>query len=304
MVLRYTQCPLEEESKEDPVALFSELVDVLSNHNKPIGEYMTNWLAHILQKPFNNPLTSLILSGRKGCGKDTLGDFIQEWVIGDRLSHNYTSTDQFWDKYDTDRLNKLFIKLEEASGSVNKQHIGDMKSRITSRTLTVNPKGQKSITSANYCRYFMTTNEGECVKVEDGERRFFVVACGKDWVKNIEQWKKVRRVLFNDNGARKVGEWLMARDLSNYDTTVFPENEYLMNLMESSKSSTELFIEELGVGRYTGAQLWDAYRMFVVSKELVGIETNTAFGRSLHIPIRDGLIIKKREVDGIVYIKK
>jgi hypothetical protein len=294
LVLRYTQCALEESKEDsDPVALFCELIEVLSNHDKPIGEYMTNWLAHILQKPFNNPLTSLILSGRKGCGKDTLGDFIQEWIIGDRLSHNYTSTDQFWDKYDTDRLNKLFIKLEEASGSVNKKHIGDM-----------NPKGIKSVTAGNYCRYFMTTNEGECVKVEDGERRFFVVACGKDWVKDTEQWKKVRRVLFNENGARQVGEWLMARDLSNYDTTIFPKNEYLENLMESSKSTTELFIEDLASGRYSGSQLWDAYRAFLVSKELIGIDNNTSFGRSLHVPIRDGLILKKRETDGVVYIKK
>ena len=303
--LRYTLCSLDTtDEKQEPVAVFQELVDVLCKHDKPIAEYVINWLAHILQHPFVNPLTSLILSGKKGCGKDTLGDFIQEWVVGDLLSHNYTSTDQFWEKHDTDRLNKLFIKLEEASGNVNKKHVGDMKARITSRTLTVNPKGQKSITTANYCRYFMTTNEGECVRVEDGERRFFVIACGADWVKNTEQWKKVRRTLFNEGGARAVGEWLATRDLSMFDPTLFPENEYLETIKDSAKTTTELFLEDLTPGKYRGNELWDAYRGFLMKQELTGCTTNTAFGRSLHVPIRDGLLLKKRDTDGMYYQKQ
>lgn len=304
LLFRYAQCPLNnEEEKVDPIALFQELVEVLCKHDKPITEYVINWLAHILQHPFINPLTCLILSGKKGCGKDTLGDFIQEWVVGDRLSHNYTSTDQFWEKHDTDRLNKLFIKLEEASGSVNKKHVGDMKARITSRTLTVNPKGQKSITVGNYCRYFMTTNEGECVRVEDGERRFFVIACGADWVKNTEQWKKVRRSLFSESGARQVGDWLMSRDISEFDPTLFPANEYLETIKDSAKSTTDLFLEDLTPGIYRGNSLWDAYRAFLAQQELTGCDTLTAFGRSLHVPIRDGVLLKKRDTDGIYYKK-
>ena len=96
----------------------------------------------------------------------------------------------------------------------------------------------------------------------------------------------------------------MARDLSNYDTTVFPENEYLNNLMESSKTTTELFIEDLAMGRYSGVELWDAYGTFIAAKKMVGIDGITGFGKSLHIPIRDGLIVKKREANGVVYIKK
>ncbi len=60
----------------------------------------------MLQKPFENPKCGVILTGGKGCGKDTLGDFISQWVLGYKYAADYDSNEQ-WAPHDIDRMNKL-----------------------------------------------------------------------------------------------------------------------------------------------------------------------------------------------------
>lgn len=299
-IFRYMQ---SEESDEKAVPLFQEFMAVLLNHDEAVIHFVTRWIAHILQQPFENPLTSVILSGRKGCGKDTLGDFLQEWIIGDGLCHNYTTTTQFWDNYDCDRMGKFLVKLEEASGYVNKKHVGALKARITSRTITVNPKGKGSITSANYNRYIMTLNEGEGVKTEEGERRFLTVACGTEWVGNLDQWALVRKTLFAPAGARAVGDWLMSIDLSSFQVRKLPTTDHMDFLMETAKSPFDLFLTNLVSGSYRATELRSLYHQYLTDKSLSGYMNETTFGRALIIPVRDGDLKKSRDTSGMIYMK-
>ena len=301
LVFRYNQF---EESDEKAVSMFQEFMGVLLNHDDVVIDYVTKWIAHIIQHPFVNPLTCILLSGRKGCGKDTLGDFLQEWIIGDGLCHNYTSTTQFWDNYDCDRQGKLLVKLEEASGYLNRKHVGDLKARVTSRTNTINPKGKGSITSANYNRYLMTLNEGEGVKSEEGERRFLTVACGSEWVGKLDQWGLVRKTLFTPAGARAVGDWLMKQDLTAFQVHQLPKTEHMDMLMEVAKSPFDLFLGDLDAGSYGGDALRKLYSEYITNHNLSGHMNQTQFGRALIIPVRDGILLKERKAEGIVYIKK
>jgi Family of unknown function (DUF5906) len=299
-----TQESCDEKTVTEVISTFSEFITILSGHNASIAEYMLNWISHLLQKPFENPLTCIILSGQKGCGKDTLGDFLQNWVIGNTYCHNYTSTAQFWDKHDCDRINKFLIKLEEASGYINKQHIGDMKARITSHTLTINPKGQGSITTPNYNRFILTTNEGDSVKTEQGERRFFTIACGNDWVGKIEKWESFRRLLFCKTGGKVIGDWLFQRNIDTFRTTQFPQNDYMNQLIDHSKSSVDLFIESLEKGTsYSATEFWNAYQFYVQENDLIGLDNLTKFGRALLVPIRDNIIQKQKGRNANYYVK-
>lgn len=301
-VFRYST--FKEEADEKAVELFLDLAKETAGGSEPILEYKLNWYAHLIQKPFENPKTALIFTGKKGCGKDTEGDLLMEWIVGDMYSHNYTSTTQFWDKHDCDRLNKLFIKLEEASGYVNRKNVGDMKARITSRTNTVNPKGKGSITSANYNRYMMNSNEGDPVKTEEGERRFLTIACGSNWVGDRDKWTLIRKILFCPSGARAIGEYLASRDISQWDPRLFPENEYQDDLINAERSPEDYFMDSINKGRMmSGSEIWNAYQSYCNEKSLNGITNQTAFGRALLTYIRDGVLKKDRKTRGIVYIK-
>lgn len=293
-----------ETENKDAVEVFKDIVSLAAGRNDGIRDFMICWFAHLLQKPFENPLSAIILTGREGCGKDTLGDFFCQWMLGDTYSHNYTSTDQFWDKHDCERFGKFFVKIEEASGFVNRKNVGAMKAIITSRTLTVNPKGQKAITTGNYNRFFMTTNEDNPVKVEEGSRRFMISACSPEKIGDVAYWKNVRKILFNAEGAAAVGKYLMSLNLDGFETTVFPKNEYLEQLKEQEKSTEDQFIESLAINEEKGMQeLYELYVQFCDKNKLENAKGTRGLGYKLLVPLRDGKMKKQTKDDKAFYTR-
>jgi hypothetical protein len=301
VIFRYTTFP--HARNEKAIALFDNLIRILSNNSETIYEYIYCWLAHMVQRPFQNPGTALIFTGAKGCGKDTLGDFLVQWIVGSALAHNYDSTAQFWEKHDTSRENRILIKLEEASGILNRQHVGEMKARITSMDLTVNDKGKPARTTPNYNHYIMTTNDGQPVKVEENERRFNVFACSPEWVGKLDKWKEIREVLFCPEGASTIGNYLAEMDLGEFDPRKMPKNEYLEQAIEAEISAERAFVDQWDGEKIDMAGLYDLYVAFCQQMKMRYAQNSNALGLRLMELIRDGHLKKARGKTGMVYSK-
>jgi predicted AAA+ superfamily ATPase len=97
---------------------FLEVLKLIGAGEAEQQDYILKWIAHLIQKPFDLPGVALVISGLKGCGKDTLFDFLQQFVIGMDYSFNYGSNEQFFDSHDTGRQSKFLCKLEEANRSI------------------------------------------------------------------------------------------------------------------------------------------------------------------------------------------
>ena len=285
------------------LTFFRELVELAAGGDHDMEVYILYWFAHILQKPFENPGTSIILTGKQGCGKDTLGDFFSEWIMGRNYSHNYTSTEQFWDRHDCERMGKFFIKIEEASGFLNRQHIGQMKAIITSHTLTVNPKGIKALTTSNYNRIFMTTNEGSPVKLEEGNRRFVVSACSPRRVGDHAYWKALRAALFNQEGAAVVAKFLMNCKLHNFDPQVVPTSAYAKEVMEADKSVEDRFLDQWDGVELNASDFYRTYQSWCRDNDLRYAPNAQTLGHRMLTAVRDGKLLKKRKPSGMYYSK-
>jgi hypothetical protein len=279
------------------VSFINELIP-----DEKIREFTIEWFAQILQSPFKNSKACVILTGEKGCGKDTLGDFFSEWVFGREYSQNYTSTQQFWDKHDQGRLNKIFIKLEEAVGQLNRKHEAELKSIITSDSLTVNPKGLAPITTNNYNRFFMTTNEVSPVKLDEGERRFVIVSCSDSLVGNMDYWRGLRETLFNPTGARAVAEWLLSRQVGAFPR-VLPRSARAQAIIEEEKSAEVRFLEsDAWDGESISATgLYALYKSFCVNNSLPYRQSSKSFGMALIPYFEKGNLSKKHTENGTEY---
>ena len=110
----------KEVSIEAPeaVELFKKLVAINTNNDPILGDYVLKWYAHLIQKPFDLPGVALVVTGAKGAGKDTLGDFMINNVVGNHRAYNYVSNEQFFEKHDVQRTDRFLIKLEEADASI------------------------------------------------------------------------------------------------------------------------------------------------------------------------------------------
>jgi hypothetical protein len=137
----------------------------------------------------------------------------------------------------------------------------------------------------------MTTNEGCPVKVEEGSRRFMVSACSAEKKGDIAYWKKVRTTLFNAEGAATVGKYLVDLDLSNFETTIFPENPYLQQIKENEKSAEQRFLEQWDGKMLSIVELHNQYQSFCMENELKYVSVN-GFGYKLLVPVRDKKLFK------------
>lgn len=292
------------EPVQDPKAieLFQELLRVVCGRDQETYHYVLSWFAHLLQRPFENPKTAIFLTGKKGCGKDTLGDFVIEWLIGSIYAHNYDSTLQFWDKHDSSRENRFFIKIEEVQGAMSRKYNSEFKARITSMTTTVNPKGDKPRTTSNYNRIFGTTNEPQPYKTEgDDERRGFTVPCSPEWCQNHEKWTEIRSTLFCASGASSVGRWLLAHNIESWDSRKIPKTEYMKNSAEVEIVSEKSFLDAWDGVPCSMKELYPKYVQHCQANDLRYAGSSTSLGIRMMEYVRDGLLKKTHSRTGAEY---
>lgn len=295
------------EPNTDALPIFDELLNILTNNQEAIKTYVLNWLAHLIQKPEELPGVALIFIGQKGAGKDTLGDFFGEYIIGLKYYQNFSNQSQYFDKHDETKANKFLVKIEE----INKKTLDDgvngetFKSYITSPTITFNPKGKSAYTLKNYQHMIATSNNANSVDVGQKERRFCISVVSPKKIGDIEYWCKVRSQLFNPAGALAVVNMLLARDISNFSIRILPENKYLDKLQEETKDSVQKFIEQIDTGEYTGSILYQQYRDYCIA-EGIPVYTNTKFSTQLLYMTENGSIERdierKRTKKSIFYI--
>lgn len=262
--------------------IFDELLDILTNNQKNIKIYILNWLSHLIQKPEELPGVALIFIGQKGAGKDTLGDFIGEYIIGLKHYQNFSNQSQYFDKHDETKSNKFLVKVEE----INKKSLDDgvngetFKSSITSPTITINPKGKSAYTIKNRQRIIATSNNANSVDVGQKERRYCISVVSPKKIGDSEYWCKVRNELFNSEGALAIVNMLLVRDISKINIRVLPVNKYLEQLQEDTKDPVQKFMEQIDSGEYTGSILYQQYRDYCTAEGLP-IYTNTKFSTHL-----------------------
>ena len=290
------------DASELAVTKFQELVRLFGGEEQQ--KYIMNWLAHIVQKPFETTDTSLVVTGVKGCGKDTLFDFFMEFVVGTSYSANYgCGGSQFFNTHDTGRMNKFLCKVEEANREIFRKNADKFKSLVTSKTEIFNGKNQKPVTVANYNRFVLTSNEGCPVDMSNGERRFVVASCSAKYKGNHDFWEDIRSTLFNRAAGVAVGKWLASLDLTGFNFRIIPVDEFQSAIVDSVKTSEEFFVEEWNGEETSMEEMFNQYRTFCGEKNLPHAQNTISFGKRLLPLLRDGKLRRIHTRAGNAYIR-
>lgn len=304
---------VSEEEDEAIRTLFDELVTAVTSNDDTLKKYLLDYLAHMLQRPLEQPGVAIVLTGAKGVGKDTLLDFIRLHLIGAEFSHCYTETRQFFEKHDVDRKDKIFIKVEDSDSALCKQHAKDLRARITAREGTVNPKGKSPITFRNYARYFFSANQAVPVGINDDndkERRFVILAVAPTWKNNFDFFNRCyneTKGLYSPLGSKVIGTMLMERDISQFQVRALPVNEYQESLYEAERSPEQRFIEDgwPAGAEYTSAHAFQKYQGFCASSGFQQwTESAISFGQKMAYFVMQKSITKRVGGKKVVYYKK
>jgi hypothetical protein len=195
--------------------------------------WLMGYFAHLIQKPYEKPLTSVVMKGRKGTGKNVLIKCISRLIkqhcllVANRryLTGNFNG-----------HLEKLLLlTLDEAFWSGDKGAEGILKDLVTGDTHLIERKGQEAYPVKNLTRVVIIGNEDWVVPATEDERRYAVFTVGDGRRKDIDFFGAIMDGM-EEGGYSLLLNYLKTFDLSNAKVNIAPDTEGLLDQKHASLS--------------------------------------------------------------------
>lgn len=184
--------------------------NICESDERLFGWFMT-WLSHIVQKPTLKPGSTIVITGKKGTGKSTLFDYMNQ-ILG-RQGITVSQRKQIVGQFNGHLATTLLMVCEEAFWAADPQAEGVMKDMITNKSMLIEKKGLDPVQSINYTRLALISNMDWVVPASlKDERRFGVFKCSDAVRGDIEFFDAMRRQMEKEGGLEA-----MLYDLLNWE---------------------------------------------------------------------------------------
>ena len=260
--------PLQKDFNIDdnePIKRFVEFVDNLLGNRPTFTNFLLALIANMIQRTGERAKVCIILySIIEGVGKSILNDLIHK-LLGDDYCYDCTDiANGLFGKHSMAEFQKLYISLVETKGKDTYLNAETFKSRITDSKRDYEPKGIKSFNSPNFATYLCTTNNHNCVPVNDKSRRFFIASCNNIKTNDKIYFKKfVNEIIEDKYSIRCIFEYLSKFNIEsivpNYDFQgCIPKDDPLYNdLVDYNREIEWNFLEEFVKDSMNGNHLCD-----------------------------------------------
>lgn len=194
--------------------------------DEKLCRWLIGFFAHMVQRPWEKPLTALVMKGEKGVGKNALVERVAD-LLG---CHAMVADDDRYliSNFNDHLENMLFLILDEASWAGDKKAEGRLKGLITGRAHNIEPKGEKRYEVDNLTRVAILGNADWVVPASHDERRFAVFDVG-DGRKQDRDFFRTMRERMERGGYRLLLRYLLDFDTSQVDVNDAPRTKGLLD---------------------------------------------------------------------------
>lgn len=208
------------------------------NGDRSLFNWLMSYFGHMIQKPFERPLTTLVFKGKKGTGKNALVD-----RVGFLLHKHYLVAHNA--RYLTSSFNGhmescLMLVLDEAFWSGDKSAEGQLKGLTTAPEIMIEQKGRDPYKVDNLLRLVVIGNEEWLVPASADERRYAVFNVGDKRAQDTKFFHDMRVFMEEFGGSELLLEHL--RNLKLEDINVAPKTEGLIEQKINSLEPLEEWI--------------------------------------------------------------
>jgi len=216
---------------------------VLCRGNQEHFEYLLNWLAHVLQKPWEKPGVAVVVKGKKGTGKGIVANAFRD-AIGRPLAVMLSNKEHVVGRFASSKARAIFAQVEEALYAGDPRIDGILKADITEPTATIELKFKNPVEIDSFTRYWFNSNERRAVPVSDDERRYFVLLVDESRMGDRAYFKRIIDEI-ESGGREAMLHELVHRDISTFEVRDVPwtdalGQEVLENLPEDAKAILEI----------------------------------------------------------------
>lgn len=241
------------------------LLDIICCGNGDVYEYLVNFLAHALQKPEQKPGVMITLLGGQGVGKGTLMNIIE--LIWFATTYKTNRIKDVTGDFNSPLEGSYWVLLDEAQFAGDRQASEALKSVVTERSVSINPKNQPQRVIPSLHRILSATNQIHVGNREYDDRRDLTLKVSDKKKGDHIYWKDLNEAIPNEVSAFMHA--LINRDLSNFVVFNKPNTNELTNQKINSLSPDEgWWLECLQDGFIDGVS--DRWPDFIKTKTLEG----------------------------------
>ena len=227
------------------IKMFLDLIlEVICDHEKQIYEYVINWISFIVQNPGIKTEVALVLKGLQGIGKNRFTDVLSEMLSG-YSAKNITDISELTGQFNSIVEGKILIVLNELKncGEDRLANFNALKSIITDDSIRINEKLVPRRTAENVANFIFVSNNSFPVKIENGDRRYVVLACNGKHKGDYSYFQQLCNS-FNEEFYDNLLTFFMKRDLSSFQIRNIPMTDAKQDLIDASKSPLDIWICE------------------------------------------------------------
>jgi Family of unknown function (DUF5906) len=168
----------------EPSASYEELLapiihhihSVMTEQNIIHTNWLIDWMANMVQRPYQRSQVAILLYGKQGCGKGIIIDWMRKAVLGDACSFQTADPEHdILGRFANGLTNKVLVQIDEVKSLVN--HADALKNIITNSTLRHEKKGRDIIVVDNLANLIFTSNNENVLAVPSDDRRFVFFRC-------------------------------------------------------------------------------------------------------------------------------
>lgn len=254
------------------LSLIKNHLSLLCNHDPIISSYVTNFLAQLVQFPGSLIGIALVFKSIQGIGKNIFFDFIGS-IIGKQYYILTDKMDQITGRFSSIQ-NKLLVIIDEVNGKDSFNNSNHLKSLIASKECSTEQKFKPVITTNNTVRCIFLTNNDIPIKIEQSDRRYFVIDNLLTIPPNKSYFDILLPFLDNDLYVRAFYDYLINIDLSSWNPKDRPVTQSYTDIQNASRPIICEFIE-LHILDYSSLSIDDFYisnnLIYVKSKSLLDL---------------------------------
>jgi hypothetical protein len=188
--------------------------DVICAGNAQHADWLLNWIAHMIQRPWERPESAIVLRGGEGSGKGTLGRALVRLAGAHGL--HITAPGHLVGRFNAHLRSCLFLFADEAFFAGDRSTEGVLKGLITEPTLMLEQKGVDAIQAPNRLHVLMATNNAWAVPAGRDARRFFVLDVADHVARDAGYFGKLNGEM-DGGGLAAFLHDMLRRDLSKFD---------------------------------------------------------------------------------------
>jgi hypothetical protein len=276
---------------------------VWANNNDEHYKYMMSWIAGLVKNIDGINEIALAMISPQGCGKNTLIDFMS-FVLKERQILSTIGIGSITQKHNKAIENKRLVVINEMSSTKEdfKSNFDKMKSFITDKMISIEPKGVDSYNIQNIGNYILFTNHRDAIVVEESDRRYAIFEMSKAKINNEAYFKNIRDTCFNQEVANEFYSYLLDYDCVSLRKIPDTEIRNEMKLMSRSnalkflaaikESPQEIFGDETEI---KATEFYNQYQIWCRDNGERNVFTSTRLG----LLIKDNIV--KRRSNGMFY---